>query len=664
MAISQISKFHIFAHLSIKESLLKELQKLGCVEIIDIDKKTSFHDWKSMEEEGEINLSAELNKVKYCIDLLSDYKVEDKKGFQSFVASKEILNYNQLDEMAQQFNYEKLYGQCKEADGELNNLKLQENRLKAIEQEIQDWRELEIDLSRMNQTTYVRYLLGSIPKNELENLIRDTEQQSNITMIHPVREDKNRIKIVVITLKEKIEEINHVVQKYHFEPYKYSHSLTGTPRQIQEEILKQLNEIKKRRSEIEKNLKIISKDNHQALYPIYDFLSIKKEKEEAKKHLKKSEKTFVIKGWIQKKDIPRLHNRLENQFTDYEIHFSAPREGEKVPVTLDNHKLVKPFEVITELYSLPSYHEIDPTPTLSIFYFIFFGLCLSDVGYGASMAILCYFAIHKFKLEGYPKKFITLLYYCGIAGILGGILVGSWFGDILDYLPPAFNNIRDFLIQKLALFEPTDNPIPLLILSLTLGVIHVFIGIILKFIDNARNGRLADGFMDQISWLLLLTGLILVLLSGMLQPALGKFAWFILLIGALTIILTQGRHQKNIFMRIGSGFLGLYNITGYFSDVLSYSRLFALGLATGIIAKMFNMLAMMIDIPYIGFLLTLIILFIGHVFNLLISGLSAFIHDARLQYVEFFTKFYQAGGNPFRPFSLKTTYTKVEEDKR
>lgn len=663
MAISQVSKFHIFAHLSIKEFLLKELQKLGCAEIIHIGKKTSFHDWKNIEEDNESSISAELNKVKFCIDLLSNYKEEEKKGIKSLVSSKETMNYDHLVEIAQEFDYEKLYQQCKELDTEFNHLKLQENRLKAVGQEIRDWQEVEIDLSRMNQTKYVRYLLGSIPKSDLTYLVRDVEHQGKINIIQPIKEDKNRLKIIIITLKENIEEINHIVQQYHFEVYKYSYSLTGTPKQILKDILDQLTEITGRREEIEKDLIKLYKNN-TSIYPIYDFLSISKEKEDANKHLKKSENTFVIKGWIQKRDIPKLQNRLKNQFTTYEINFTEPKEDEKIPVALDNHQLVQPFEVITELYSLPSYHEIDPTPTLSIFYFIFFGLCLSDVGYGATMAILSYLAIHKLRLEGTPKKFFTLLYYCGIAGILGGIFVGSWFGDILDYLPPFFSSTRDFLIQRLALFEPTDNPIPLLILSLALGIIQVFTGIILKFLDNVRKGELADGFMDQISWLFLLTGLILVLLQGMAFPALGKFPWFFLLVGVFSIILTHGRNNKNIFMRLGSGILALYSITGYFSDVLSYSRLFALGLATGIIAKMFNMLAAMVDVPYIGFFLTLIILFIGHAFNLLISGLSAFIHDARLQYVEFFTKFYQAGGNPFRPFSFKTTYTKVEENKK
>ncbi len=663
MAISKVNKFHIFAHLSIKEQLLEELQKLGSVEIMHISKKTVFHDWKNIEDNLDINISAELNKVKFCIDLLSNYQEEKNKGLKSLFSSKETIDYNKLVELSQQLEYDKLYQQCKELDNDLNNLKLQKNKLKAIEQELQDWKELELDLSTINQSKYVRYLLGSVAKNNLDSFVNEIKKQSKFNVIQSIKEEKNKSNIVVISVKENIEEIQRIAQKYQIEIYKYSYNYSGTPKQILKEISKELRDIGKRRKKIELELKDTFKNN-QSIYQIYDFLSINKEKEEVSGYLKKSEQSFVIKGWIRKKDISILQGRLKEHFTAYEVYFTEPKEDEQVPVSLDNHKFAKPFEVITELYSLPNYFEMDPTPILSIFYFIFFGFCLSDVGYGAVLAILCYLAINKLSLEGSARKFFSLLYYCGIAGIFGGIVVGSWFGDILNYLPPIFSNIRYFLVQRLSLFDPTDNPIPLLILSLSLGVIQVYTGIILKFLDNVKKDKLLDGLMDQISWLIFLTGIILLLLQGMIAPIFGKIAWFLLIAGVLTLIFTQGRTNKNIIMRIGSGILSLYNITGYFSDILSYSRLFALGLATGIIATMFNMLATMVNVPYIGIFLTLIILFIGHVFNLLISGLSAFIHDARLQYVEFFTKFYQAGGVAFKPFNLKTTYTKVEERKQ
>ena len=661
MAISQISKFHIFAHLSIREPLIAELQKLGCMEITQIEEEVEFRNWKSMEEDANNNgIARKLNNVKFCIDLLSNYGNDRKKGLNSLFTSKKVYHYAELVKIAEQFDYENLFTQCKSSDNELNHLKLEENRLVTAKFEIQKWQDLELDFKEIEQRKYVEYTLGSTAKKYFNGLVQDVEQLDNATTIRIIKEEKNKFYIVLIALKENISKIESILQKHHFEIYKYSYPFTGTPKQILKTISEQLNAIAKKRSEIEKILTKLHQDN-QLIYPLYDFLCIEQEKEEAKKLLKKSKEIIAIKGWIQDKDISKLREKLEEHFEAYEIKFSKPEKGEPIPVALTNHNLIKPFEIIAELYSLPDYHEIDPTPVLSIFYFIFFGLCLSDVGYGASMALLSYFAIKKLKLNRGANKFFKLLYYCGISGILGGILVGSWFGDILDYLPPQLGHIREFLVHKLALFQPTDNPLPLLILSLVLGVIQVYTGIILKFIDNIRNDKLYDGLMDQVSWLFFLTGLILFMAKGMMPSFMEKISWIITMIGVLSIVLTQGRTKNNILLKLGSGILALYDVTGYFSDVLSYSRLFALSLATGIIAQMFNMLATMVNIPYIGFLLAIIVLIVGHTFNLLISGLSAFIHDARLQYVEFFTKFYQAGGVPFKPFSLKTKYVDIED---
>jgi V/A-type H+-transporting ATPase subunit I len=661
MAISQISKFHIFAHLSIQEPLIDKLQRLGCMEITRIEEGMEFKNWRNIEEDISNNGTAlKLNSVKFCIDLLSGYGNDKKKGFDSLFTSKKVYHYDELVKIAEQFDYENIFVQCKSLDNELNHLKLDENRLITARQEIQKWQELELDFKEIEQRKYIEYTLGTITKKNFNNLSQDIGHQDKTAITQIIKEEKNRLYIVFITLKENFSKIEPILQKHHFEIYKYSYPFTGAPKQILKTISEQLNTITKKRLEIEKILTKIYEDN-QLIYPLYDFLSIEQEKEETKKLLKKSREVIAIKGWIQDKDISKLRKQLNEHFEVSEINFSKPEKDEVVPIALTNHNLVKPFEIIAELYSLPDYREIDPTPILSIFYFIFFGLCLSDVGYGASMALLSYFAIKKLKLEKGAIKFFKLLYYCGISGILGGILVGSWFGDILDYLPSQLVGVREFLIQRLALFQPTDNPLPLLILSLALGVVQVFTGIILKFIDNIRNDRLYDGLMDQISWLLFLTGIILFMTKGMMPPFMENISWIITVIGALSIILTQGRTKNNILLKLGSGILALYDVTGYFSDVLSYSRLFALSLATGIIAQMFNMLATMVNIPYIGFLLALIVLIVGHTFNLLISGLSAFIHDARLQYVEFFTKFYQAGGIPFRPFSIKTKYVHVED---
>lgn len=660
MAISKISKFHIFGHLSIKEPLLNELQKLGFLETTHIEEKEGFHNWSDLEDNFSLSSSTSLNNVRFCIDLLSNYLNKEEKGIRSLFTAKKAYSYDELVKIEQQYKFNELFTHCKELDNELNQLNLQENKLNTAKVEIEKWQDLELDLSKIDDRKYIKFILGSIAKNNFDSFILDIKKQVKTSIVQPVGGEKNKVNTVIITLAENLPSIEPLLQQYLFETFKYSYTFTGTPKHILKIIKEQLFEINKKRKEIEQELiKLHSKN--QFIYQFYDLLSIKQEKEETKKYLKKSEKTLVIKGWVQDKDIPKLKKRLKEKFSAYEVSFSEPEQDEQVPIALTNAGFIKPFETITELYSLPNYYEIDPTPILSIFYFVFFGLALSDVGYGATLAFITYFALKKFDLEAGTRKFLKLLHYCGISGIIGGIIFGSWFGDILNYLPPTFDNLRIFLMQKLPLINPTANPIPLLILSLTLGVIQIYTGIILKFIDNVKKGMLIDGLMDQISWLSLLTGIILTLLKGMLPLFLQRLPVLLIYLGIITIVLTQGRTKKNILLKLGSGILALYDISGYFSDILSYSRLFALGLATGVLAQMFNMVATMFHIPYLGFFVTLAIMIIGHTFNLFMSGLGSFIHDARLQYVEFFSKFYEAGGTPFRPFSLKTMYTKIKD---
>lgn len=273
-----------------------------------------------------------------------------------------------------------------------------------------------------------------------------------------------------------------------------------------------------------------------------------------------------------------------------------------------------------------------------------------------------YFSHQKFKVGGMVKKLFNLLILGGLSSFIVGTFMGSWLGNTLDYLPQQIIFIRNILLDKVALINPINNPMPILVISLILGLIQIYTGIITKFMDNIRNNKIIDGLMDQGSWLLLITGFLIFGIANTFSfsKLILSLSKYMITGGVLSIILTQGRTNKNIIKRIGSGILALYDITGYLSDVLSYSRLFALGLATGIIAVVINTLVVLVkDIPYIGFVFVILIYFGGHLFNIAISTLSAFIHSARLQYVEFFTKFYQGGGTSFIPFKITTKYVNI-----
>jgi len=204
---------------------------------------------------------------------------------------------------------------------------------------------------------------------------------------------------------------------------------------------------------------------------------------------------------------------------------------------------------------------------------------------------------------------------------------------------------------------------PLLLISLSLGVIQIYAGFIIKFIANVKENKIKTGLMDQGSWLLLISGLLLSILVNSVGSLAGLkiITKYITWAGLLSVVVTQGRSNKNIILKAAGGVLSLYDIIGYFSDILSYSRLFALGLSTAVLAVVVNNFVMLFkDIPFVGFILAALVFIIGHFFNMLISGMGAFIHSTRLQYVEYFTKFYEGGGTPFKPFKVITKYIKVQ----
>ena len=238
-----------------------------------------------------------------------------------------------------------------------------------------------------------------------------------------------------------------------------------------------------------------------------------------------------------------------------------------------------------------------------------------------------------------------ILFWGGIGAGLAGALAGGWFGDLFG-LPPLW-------------FNPMEEPLKMMVVSFALGLVHIFVGMGLEFYDNVRQGDVWSAIFDQGFWFALILGLLFLFL-----PPLASIGGWLAKIGAVGLVLTQGRHQKNILMKLGSGLASLYNLSGILGDVLSYSRLLALGLATGVIANVINMLAKMaLDFPYgLGYIVMVVILVGGHLFNLFIGAMGSYVHTSRLQYIEFFGKFFEGGGKLFSPFKIQQKYTYFQDE--
>ena len=662
MAVCKVKKVNIFSHIDLKDKIIEELQDAGCVQIIDVTSKLKIPAFLELNEINNITSNSELAEVKYCIDYLSNFKDKSKKIDKSTSPLIDVYDYKKLSSLFFQHDYKEIYEKCVKLDGDLKILKAKENHLKNTQEHLEEWKELDIKIEDLEGTKNTKIIAGTLPSKDFVSCSEEIKKIGKEIEVNKMTEDKKQCKIVILSLTEYYTLIKKILNKYNIDYFKIPLEFSDTPKNVLKNIFEELKNIEEKRQIIFKTSEKLYQEN-LSLYVAFDYLSILKSKKDVEKYIKQTKKVIIIEGWILQGNLNELKNRLYKKYKELEVVFSDPKETKDIPVALKNNKFVEPFESVTELYGIPKYTEFDPTPLFAPFYFIFFGICLSDAGYGLIIAALSYFALLKLKFEGTVKKFFGLFFLGGLSTFIMGALMGSWMGDTLNYLPNNILFIRTFLIDKISLLDPIKNPMPLLLISLSLGVIQIYTGFIIKFIANVKENKIKTGLMDQGSWLLLISGILIFAITSAIGSLAGfkSIAKYIIWAGLLFLILTQGRSNKNILLKIAGGVISLYNLIGYFSDILSYSRLFALGLSTAVLAVVVNTFVMLFkDIPIIGIILAILVFTLGHLFNLVISGMGAFIHSTRLQYVEFFTKFYEGGGAYFKPFKIVTKYIKVQ----
>jgi V/A-type H+-transporting ATPase subunit I len=392
-----------------------------------------------------------------------------------------------------------------------------------------------------------------------------------------------------------------------------------------------------------------------------DYTGWEKEKLEATKVINNTQYSFEAVGWIPSSNIKKVEEDLEKETNQYAINELPLEEGEVPPVIIKNNNFMSPFEAVTKVYGLPKYSELDPTPFLSAYFIVFFALCLTDAGYGIIIFITMWLMNKKLKLAEGVKKLVKVLMYGGIVTFVIGTLFGGWFGLTPDQVPEALTYTTAGG-DKLFIFQTINsikNPITVLILALTMGFIQILMGVIMKLVHGIKYKDKKQAILDSGPWVFMLSaiGFYVIVAAGLLPIGLIPVAKWMLIIAALALVFTQGRDKKNIIGKFLSGILSLYGLVGYLSDVLSYSRILALGLATAIIGLAVNTVVGLVSgFPYIGWLFAIIVFVGGHTFNLLINSLGSFIHSGRLQFVEFFTKFMEGGGREFKPFSKKCKY--------
>lgn len=664
MALDPVTKVEITAHNSIIDLLLEELQQLS---IIQIDP----HRIKEWENEKVLlakttekisDLRRELIDIERALNFIERYAPK-VSIIEKLSRVPEEVPRIELRKKWEEEDALEIKDEVLDLEREIGEVDLGEKDIKQKIDELLPLKNFEVPLNLLQLKGRARIIVSKLEPEGFEKLTSSVDSNlvyvENITLLRdPITGAIPRQVYFFIAYHVDAEEyVAGLERDFRFEPLVLERG-DKTPGELLREYEDALSGLMTRKQELEKRARALAREAKSLQY-YYDFIQTELDKETAKEKLFYTEKVFVLQGWVKKRDLPELirvvGNRSEAHITEIE-----KEEDEVTPVAYKNNPVVSPFELIVNLYSPPNPKEIDPTPILMPFYAMFFGICLTEAGYGLVITLITALGLLLIKTNNSLKKFLRLFFILGIFTFIIGALIGTVFGINFDLLPPSLAWLREAR-YRIMIFDSSKDVLTFFGLALTLGVLHLIAGYIIKIYMLFRDGEWIEAVCDHLPWIfLLLAPAPKVLMRWMPahEEMLNYLFYALLALWALIIIFFSERSSWNPIKRIGKGLFTLYGVSSVLGDVLSYSRLLALGLATGVIAGVMNTLAGMVkQLPIIGIVGFVAVLLVGHLFNLFISGLSAFVHSIRLQFMEFFTKFYTGEGELLKVFSENRRYT-------
>lgn len=506
---------------------------------------------------------------------------------------------------------------------------------------LEPWQQLDVPLNSggtRSTESALAVAQGSLDEEEINQLLGPAK---DFMYFEIVSKDKECTRMYFVYPRAEKENAESALRSAGFVPPSFSLSHLSARDKI-----KQLNErieaLKNEAAQKEKEI-IKSAEQRHDIQMFYDRLVMRKDKYIELEKLGESESTFVMQGYVPAKKAQKIEKLLTEKTGSY-VEISDVPDEEEAPVLLENNAFAKPVEGITTTYSMPGKTDIDPNPIMAFFYYLFFGMMFSDAGYGLLMVIVCGYLGFFAKVEQSTKNSMRMFFYCGVSTTFWGFVYGGFFGDLIPGLKPLWIN-------------PIEEPLTLLIFSVALGLVQILVGLAIKFYVLWRQKDRFGAIFDVGFWMVVLIGVCIMAVGMVLgKDMLSDIGIYMMIGGAAGLVLTQGRKQSNFLMKICGGVVSLYDVTGFVSDALSYSRLMALGLATGVIANVVNTMGRLGGGGVPGTVLFVVIFLIGHTINFALNCLGAYVHTNRLQYVEFFAKFYEGGGRAFTPLKMNTKY--------
>jgi len=653
MAIAQMAKVIIVSHRSQASELLEALQHEGICHILNADEAILSRDFPELGAAAERPKDIEglLNRLEKSIAFLKNY-AQAQKGLASALSPRTVVDVQSYKKVVSDREILKTIDKSEQLDASIEKTKSEIENLQGTLEMLTPWASLETPVEEIGRLSQATCWTGLLPVQLFEQT-REKLSESGAA-IQQIGKTTNKSACLIVALKENADDVQKLLRSAEFEPVSFE-PMTGTVADLIGEHSQKLEQAENQSQSQVDNAAGLS-ENLLKLEILYDHHKNLLGREQAKDTAPATECTVLLEGWVKKNDYAKLA-KIVSGFEASSLTKIEPAEDEEIPVEIENKRAIKPFEVITRLYGMPQHFEVDPTVFLAPFFALFFGLCLTDAGYGLLIIALMVFFIKKMQGD---KKLMWMLGICAGATVLAGALTGGWFGDGVQQFVPALKPLR----EKMMLFDPLEKPMTFFILALGLGYFQIIAGLFIGFGHSIKRRDYISAICDYLSWLVMINSIVVFLAGkfGVIPSHIANIFGLIALVPA-SIILLFSQREGGWGGRIGMGLYNLFSTIFYMGDVLSYLRLMALGMVTAGLAMAINVIVMICGkIPYIGILIAVLVFVGAHTFNLAINALGAFVHTLRLQYVEFFPKFFVGGGKQFQPLSKQYKHIYIKKD--
>lgn len=666
MAIARMEKIMIVVHRSQAEELLETLQETGLVQFLEAERAMVSKEWPELQIEFRRprDLEEMVGRLEKAVSFLESHA---KGPAQTSLFSPRIeIDGQTYSNVLRGREAMDLLSRTEQTQKRLDTLGAELEQVTELLDRLLPWSDLSCRVEELKDLSSVVHFIGLVPNQNMASVEEALNELPAAMEI--VGQTETQKACLIVCLSPQAGEMQKLLRSADFEAV-HLEGMEGTVPDLIADHRKRLHEIDEHLRETSEQAAQLAQRRVE-LKILYDYTGNLLNRRTTQDSSPATEHAVFLEGWTRRRDYPRVE-KLVHQFEASDITILIPGGDEEPPVEIDNGPAVRPFESITRLYGMPATTDVDPTVFLAPFFALFFGLCMTDAAYGLIMLGFLWWLLRKLKGD---KKFIWMMIFCSVTTIIAGALTGGWCGDMIQKLP-FFNGGTEGIVdtvferfrQSIMWFDPMEKPMHFFAISLGLGYLQIIVGVLIAFLHKLRRGDYQSAVFDHLSWLIWLNALALFGLckAGMFPESLnwlGAGAGYAAIVPALMIILFSEREGALVY-RIGMGCYNLFSTVFYIGDILSYIRLMALGISSAGFGMAINVIALQMKdmIPYVGWLVGVIVFVGGHLFNVANSALSSFVHSMRLQFVEFFTKFLAGGGKEFDPLRKRYKHISVRD---